>query len=300
MTTSAKDLLGASPADARPSLKNVSTTVLVELRNAVASGLLRAPVDRAALVGFGIRHQIEAIERSLAGHKTAACLAILDVALAERGDRRPTPELVWTGPEAPVGTARDTAVVLRSLFEGARESVILAGYSFDHARDVLAPLHASMAEHQVTARFFVDIPQIARGEVPEAHLARCFTRFLDDNWPFGEPRPPALLRQARAVPWTAVPQPPCEVRSGRRGEGVRLQRELHAARAGAKHRGGRADRGPELRELPRRPVAGPDRRAARGRARPRAVDALLWPGATRPHRRLNPKLTLPGGAAGGH
>lgn len=111
----------------RASLKLVSTTVLEQLRHAIAGGALRPPIDRAALVGFGIRHQLEAIERALAGHKTAACLAILDVCLAEREDRRPAPELVWTGPEAPAGAARDTAVVLRSLFEQARQSVVLAG-----------------------------------------------------------------------------------------------------------------------------------------------------------------------------
>lgn len=173
----------------RATLKNVSTTVLLELRGAIASGLLRTPVDRAALVGFGIRHQIEAIEHALAGHKSAACLSVLDVGLAEREDRRPAPELVWTGPEAPAGAARDTAVVLRSLFEGARESVLLAGYSFDHAKDVLAPLHGSMLEHQVSARFFVDIPQIERHTIADAHLTRCFGAFLAGNWPFGEPRP---------------------------------------------------------------------------------------------------------------
>jgi phosphatidylserine/phosphatidylglycerophosphate/cardiolipin synthase-like enzyme len=171
------------------SLKNISTTVLVELRAAIASGLLRTPLDRASLVGFGIRHQIEAIEHALAGHKTAACLSILDVVLAEREDRRPPPELVWTGPEAPAGPARDTAVVLRSLFEGARESVLLAGYSFDHAKDVLAPLYGSMLQHQVSARFFVDIPQIARGDPEAAHLKQCLGKFLHQNWPFGEPHP---------------------------------------------------------------------------------------------------------------
>jgi hypothetical protein len=103
---------------------------------------------------------------------------VLDVALAEREDRRPTPELVWTGPEAPVGTARDTAVVLRSLFEGARESVLLAGYSFDHAEEVLAPLHGSMRDHGVSARFFVDIPQIERHAIAEEHLARFFKAFM--------------------------------------------------------------------------------------------------------------------------
>jgi phosphatidylserine/phosphatidylglycerophosphate/cardiolipin synthase-like enzyme len=79
--------------------------------------------------------------------------------------------------------------VLRSLFEAARESVMLAGYSFDHARDVLAPLHESMRVHGLDARFFVDIPQIERDEGADQHLARHLGGFLTSNWPFGEPRP---------------------------------------------------------------------------------------------------------------
>jgi hypothetical protein len=191
----------------RASLKSVASTVIRALREAIAGGQLRTPVDRASLVGFGIRHQLEAIESALAGHKTAACLAILDVALAEREDRRPAPELVWTGPEAPAGAARDTAVVLRALFEGARESVILAGYSFDHAEDVLAPLHGVMLRHGVDARFFVDIKQVDRGVALEGYLAQCFEGFVRANWPFGEPRP-RLYYDRRALkpgpPWHSL------------------------------------------------------------------------------------------------
>ncbi|MBI2395957.1 MAG: phospholipase [Deltaproteobacteria bacterium] len=171
------------------SLRTVSTAVLEQLRTAVATGAIKPPLDRAALVGFGIRHQLDAIETALAGHKSAACLAVLDVVLAEREVRKPTPELVWTGPEAPAGTARDTAVVLRALFEGAREAVILAGYSFDHARDVLAPLYASMRDHHVDAKFFVDVPQIEHGQDPAAHIATHLGQFYALNWPFGDPRP---------------------------------------------------------------------------------------------------------------
>jgi phosphatidylserine/phosphatidylglycerophosphate/cardiolipin synthase-like enzyme len=173
----------------RASLKLVSTQVIEQVRSAIASGAIKPPIDRAALVGFGIRHQLEAIEHSLAGHKSAACLSILEVVLSEREVRRPTPELVWTGPEAPVGTARDTAVVLRQLFECARESVILAGYSFDHAQDVLAPLHRSMQMHGVEAQFFVDVPQAQRSEIEDEYLSRHLGTFVTENWPFGEPRP---------------------------------------------------------------------------------------------------------------
>lgn len=187
----------------RGSLKQVSTAVLEQLREAIASGLVKPPVDRAALVGFGVRHQLEAIEHALAGHKTAACLAVLDVVLAERETRRPTPELVWTGPEATAGTARDTAVVLRELFEGARESVILGGYSFKYAREVLRPLYESMRDHGVDARFFVHVPQVEHGGAVEEHLEEHLGGFLADNWPFGDPRP-RIYYDKRAL----IPGPP--------------------------------------------------------------------------------------------
>jgi phosphatidylserine/phosphatidylglycerophosphate/cardiolipin synthase-like enzyme len=188
----------------RPALKDVSTSAIERLRDAIAAGQLSTPVDRASLLGAGIRHQLDAIEGVLAGHRSAACLAILDVALAEREDRKPTPELVWTGPDEPGGAARDTAVVLRELFEGARESVILAGYSFDHTAAILASLHRSMKDHAVQASFFVNIPQIDRGTTEgDGHLALHLGRFLDANWPFGAPLP-RLYYDSRAL----LPGPP--------------------------------------------------------------------------------------------
>jgi len=135
--------------------------------------------------------------------KSAACLSILDVTLAEREDRKPTPELVWTGPEAPAGTARDTAVVLRELFEGARESVILGGYSFKYAKTVLAPLHRSMRDHGIEARFFMHVPQVERADGPDQHLETHLGGFLAECWPFGEPRP-RIYYDRRAL----VPGPP--------------------------------------------------------------------------------------------
>jgi len=54
---------------------------------------------------------------------------------------RPVPrvDLVWTGPEAIVSTARDTLVVGRELFENARERVLNGGYAFDHGEEHLRP-----------------------------------------------------------------------------------------------------------------------------------------------------------------
>ena len=174
----------------RGNLAAVATSTLERLRAGLATGALPPPIDRAALTAFGVKNQLEALDQALAGHQAPACLAILDVVLAERAARRPAPELVWTGPEGPAATARDTAVVLRSLFEAAREHVILAGYSFDHARDVLAPLHAAMRDHGVEATFFVDVPQTEHPLTdPDAYVAEHLGEFARKSWPFGPPFP---------------------------------------------------------------------------------------------------------------
>ena len=190
------------------SLAAVSTATLERLREALASEALRAPLTRASLVSFGIHHQLDALSGALSGHSRLACLAILDAALGERAAHaRPAPELVWTGPEGHGSTARDTAVVLRELFESAREHVILGGYSFTHAQSVLAPLHATMKAHDVRATFFVDIKQPAVStDPPERHAEMALAAFMRDNWPFGAPYP-ALYYDKRAI----VPPPPWSI-----------------------------------------------------------------------------------------
>jgi phosphatidylserine/phosphatidylglycerophosphate/cardiolipin synthase-like enzyme len=64
-----------------------------------------------------------------------------------------------------------------------------------------------MRDHQVSARFFVDIPQIERHVTAETYLAGFFKAFLAENWPFGEPHP-RLYYDKRALkpgpPWCSL------------------------------------------------------------------------------------------------
>jgi phosphatidylserine/phosphatidylglycerophosphate/cardiolipin synthase-like enzyme len=193
----------------RSSLAEVSTSALERLRAAIDGQSLQTPITRSSLASFGIRHQLDALASALQGHSRLACLAVLDVALSERTAlARPSPELVWTGPEGHGATARDTAVVLRELFESARDHVILAGYSFTHARSVLAPLHETMKSRGVRATFFVDIaqPKVA-SEPPERHAEEALATFMKENWPFGPPYP-ELYYDNRAIvappPWSIL------------------------------------------------------------------------------------------------
>lgn len=174
---------------ARPTLVNLSTSVLERIRDDIERGVLIAPIDRSRLASSGIRDNVDLLMAALAGHSRIAALGMLNLVLAERAARKKRPELVWTGPEASTAVARDTAIVLRELFEGAQESVILAGYVFTHGREVLEPLFRSMRDKGVTARFFVHVDQIEGGADETQHLRTKLGGFVRDNWPFGSPVP---------------------------------------------------------------------------------------------------------------
>ena len=183
-----------------PTLADVSTSSLERLVAGLQSGLLKAPVSRSSLVAYGVRGQLDALSSVLSGHSRAACLAILHAVLSERGRaKRPAPELVWTGPEGVQAQARDTAVVLRELFESARKRVVLAGYSFMNAESVLKPLERVMVEHGVEAHFFVDVKQPETPQADEDAFGHAqLDAFLETNWPFTTP-PPALYCDRRAL-----------------------------------------------------------------------------------------------------
>ncbi|MGH9319806.1 MAG: DISARM system phospholipase D-like protein DrmC [Vicinamibacteria bacterium] len=143
---------------------------------------IRAPATEAALASHGLEHVFEHLG-SLGRLDAVALQAVLRVAIAERR-YRPVPrvDLVWTGPEAHVATARDTLVVVRELFENAQRSVLIGGYAFDHGKDIFAPLHVAMAERGVETTIFLNDA----------------VGFLEKNWPFGEPLP-AIYCDPRTV-----------------------------------------------------------------------------------------------------
>ncbi len=171
-------------------LTRVGTGRLRALRDALAAGRLPVPL-RPEDVGDA---------SALLGLEPAAALAVLDAVLAERAaDTRPA-QLVWTGPHPVHSAARDTSVVLRELFERAATRVIVAGYAFDHGREIFAPLHRAMVERGVAVRLYLNIAvgDDERDAAPDAIIDARVAGFLRDNWPFGAP-PPAIFYDPRPV-----------------------------------------------------------------------------------------------------
>jgi hypothetical protein len=177
-------------AMSRDGLTAISRPDLEALLHAIEIGRLPCPVDRTGLIAAGLGALADHVT-VLAGLDQASTSAVLEVTLAERtratGSRL---ELVWTGPEARISSARDTAVVVRRLFAKAEKSVLIAGFCFDHGEDIFSPLHQVMRQRGVVTTIFLDIAGEAASESEvDSYAAAVVDRFVDRNWPFGEPLP---------------------------------------------------------------------------------------------------------------
>lgn len=184
-------------------LSHVPRALLEQLTQAIARERVECPLEELDLLDAGFGAMSRPIADVLGGLDRVAVMRVLAVVVAERTHRPPPRmELVWSGPDARGSTVRDTRLVLASLLESARESVIVAGYAFDRP-EILAPLHAAMLRG-VSATVFLDIEGHASSpKVADEFATRAIDRFLHEVWSFGPPRPEIYWD-----PRTAVPGPP--------------------------------------------------------------------------------------------
>ncbi|WP_438006395.1 DISARM system phospholipase D-like protein DrmC [Sorangium sp. So ce321] len=185
-------------------LSRVPLPVLAQVLEAIEHGRVDCPATEADLLAGGFGALSGPIADALTGCDRVAAGAAIRLVIAERVHRPPPRlSLVWTGPEAWASVSRDTSMVVRELFAGARRSVIVGGYAFDKP-EILEPLHTAMAERGVTAQIFMDIA----GSAPSLHTADSFATKIIDNflrevWTFGLPKPDMYYD-----PRTAMPGPP--------------------------------------------------------------------------------------------
>ena len=107
-------------------------------------------------------------------------------------DRRQRPvaedliDLVWTGPEAPGIVNRDTSVVVREMFQSARESVLVAGYAVYQGHVVFkdAGRADGPESRNCSVQMFLDIQRPLHDHSSPSELVRRFAeRFADQEWP---------------------------------------------------------------------------------------------------------------------
>lgn len=195
----------------RVGLSNVTEQDLAAFLAALDRGVFRAPLKATSLRAHGFGHLVEALEPYLE-LGPQGLRALVEVALAERVHHKsPKLTLVWTGDDPGVGHARHTRILLPELFARAREHVLVAGYAIDHGAELFVSLHRTMANHGVTAEFFVDVGQLAErlrqtakqtgqhGSALSARMAAATNNiergkavvewFYRLMWPFGDPKP---------------------------------------------------------------------------------------------------------------
>lgn len=181
-------------------LASLTRTELEALHELISRERLRCPISPTRLAAVGLAHAWADLA-VLHGATREHALALLEVALAERRHARSAQlDLVWTGPETARSSTRSTAIVLREMFERARRSVVIAGFSFDHTEQIFAPLHAVMHEHGVRVRMFVHVVQDALRDAsePEVALRALLTEQARRLWPFGPPEPD-IFHDARVL-----------------------------------------------------------------------------------------------------
>jgi len=180
-------------------LSRIPLATLEQLLAAVERGRVACPFTEADLVDSGFRGATADVVEALRGVDASGVLAVLRVVVAERVHRPPPRlDLVWTGPETKASIARDTGLVVQKLFESARNSVIVGGYTFD-TPEILKPLHDVMIRHNVKAAFFVDIDGATRPEDAERFATAAIDRFFREVWTFGLPKPDVFYDPRTAV-----------------------------------------------------------------------------------------------------
>jgi phosphatidylserine/phosphatidylglycerophosphate/cardiolipin synthase-like enzyme len=169
---------------ADPSEVGLSLRELESLAKALDRKLVNGPLAPAALAAAGLSHTAERLGLLRGLDPTTARLVIAAVIAERRRTKVRRPDLVWTGPEAIGGVARDTATVVRELFTHARQSVLVAGYAFDHGNEILTPLYKSMKTHRPAVSLFVEIPRANAGDDINQHVADWVNDFYLRVWRF--------------------------------------------------------------------------------------------------------------------
>ena len=169
---------------------------LERLIKGLTNNSLDVPLYEAELQNKGLAAAVWSAMQPFAELERHTLVRILQAIQAERASRQPPPiELVWTGPETSGSRVRDTFLVMQDLFSRARHSVFIAGYTFDHGDEILAPLHAAMQQYAVSATLVINT-EADRTQLPEARVQKVLRRFLEAQWPTSPPYP-ALYHDPR-------------------------------------------------------------------------------------------------------
>ena len=187
-------------------LDRLDRPTLLRLADLLEAGLLGAPFTRLAVGDHLPAPHAESVTEWLGGiaERQAStdhiALVLRAFAAGTRANEEASPEIevVTSGPD-PSGTARETSVVTRSLFEQARTRVLAVGFAVHQGRTVfreLAQRHDEIESLKVTLCLNVRRPP-GNTSIDSLLVQGFAHNFLENEWP-GE-RAPEMFYDPRSL-----------------------------------------------------------------------------------------------------
>ena len=187
----------------RSQFSNESAGTLRRLADVFASGRLNTPLSAFALRRAApctnelVAELVRLSDEGMSPQHLGLLLGVAaDAAEARAGQSGA--ELVWTGPEVPGTSSRDTAIVVPELWRGAQRDVLVSTFVVHDVATVFLPLAQRMDEvPDLRVRIFLHINRNQRDTVLDSELLREFADQFRRAWP--SQRRPELYYDPRGL-----------------------------------------------------------------------------------------------------
>jgi len=173
---------------------NESAGTLRRLADVFASGRLTTPLSAFALKRAApctnelVAELMRLSDEGMSPRHLGLLLGVAADAAETRASQSGA-ELVWTGPEVPGTSSRDTAIVVPELWRGAQRDVLVSTFVVHDVATVFLPLAQRMDEvTDLRVRIFLHINRNQRDTVLDSELLREFADQFRRAWP-GQKRP---------------------------------------------------------------------------------------------------------------
>jgi phosphatidylserine/phosphatidylglycerophosphate/cardiolipin synthase-like enzyme len=177
-----------------PLLHKMPSVALRSLADSIDSGRLLPPFTSISLQRYvptqdcpGIAEELHAFSNSgVPAPQIAHILRLLAEARVACEQTSDKVELVWSGPEMPGAASRDTSVVVRELFSGAKSSVLVAGFAISRGNEIFKALAYRMAQvPSLAVRMFLNVARENDNLASNEAILQSFClSFKTKHWPW--------------------------------------------------------------------------------------------------------------------
>jgi phosphatidylserine/phosphatidylglycerophosphate/cardiolipin synthase-like enzyme len=178
-----------------PPLHKIASAALRSLADSIDSGRLLPPFTSISLQRYVPTQDSQAIAEELHAFsdsgvplpQIALILRLLAEARVASERTSDKVELVWSGPEMPGAASRDTSVVVRELFSGAKCSVLVAGFAISRGNEIFKALAHRMVEvPSLAVRMFLNVARENDNLASNEAILQSFSlSFKTKHWPWG-------------------------------------------------------------------------------------------------------------------